>query len=136
MRRDRDNQKPFKKIAGAGDDDNPDTQSPVFSFEKMQDGTGWSINCCDAENQAALSKQLFRLCQMKWREVIQAPRHGLGSEKIDVKSLKIPLPKSVTQDVTILALRYHGKRPMVGYREGRVFFILFLDHNFKIYNHG
>lgn len=137
MRKRHDNKKPFnQKVIGSGAKDNPDTQPPLFSFEKMASNTGYSVDCCDAENQAAVSKRLFKLSQLKWRDIRQAPRHGLGTETIARSSLTAPLPPSVTEDTTILALRYNGKRPMIGYREGRVFYVLLIDHDFSAYDHG
>lgn len=137
MRKQRDHNKPFnKKAIGSGAKDSPDTQSPLFSFEKMALNSGYSVDCCDADNQAAISKRLFKLSQMKWRDIRQAPRHGLGTETIARASLSAPLPTSVTEDTTILALRYNGLRPMIGYREGRVFYILLIDHNFSAYDHS
>jgi len=51
-------------------------------------------------------------------------------------SIKAPLPASVTEDVTFLVLRFNGKKPMIGYRDGRTFHILLLDHDFTAYKHS
>lgn len=107
---------------------------PVFSFEKMQDGSGYSVNCCDSEDQAALAKRLFLLSRNTWREISQAPKHGIGTEKIERSAIRPAVP--VTEDVTLLALRFNGKKPMVGYRDGRVFYVLWMDKDFSVYNHG
>lgn len=136
MRRNRDSKKPFDKNVGASDTENPDTMPPIFSFEKMVDGCGYSVNCCDADNQAAALRRLFLLSKMKWREIQNAPRHGLGTEKIARNSIQAPIPQGISEDVTFLAIRYNGKRPMLGYRDGRTFHVLFLDHRFDAYNHG
>lgn len=109
---------------------------PIFSFERMVDGCGYSVNCCDADNQAAASRRLFMLSKMKWREIQNAPRHGLGTEKIARHSIKAPIPQGISEDVTFLAIRYNGFRPMLGYRDGRTFHVLLLDHSFDAYDHG
>ncbi len=75
------------------------------------------------------------LSKMTWSEIQNAPRHGLGTEKLPRSALKAAIPQSVTEDVTFLALRYNGKAPMVGYRDGRTFYLLYLDHNFSLYKH-
>ena len=136
MLKPRDSAKPFRNVVGSGATENPDTQPPLFSFEKMPDRSGYSVNCCEADDQAALSKRLFLLSQMHWRDIRQAPRHGLGTETISRKQLRVALPSSVTEDTTIIALRFNGKKPMFGYRDGRVFYILLLDHNYSAYDHG
>ncbi|WP_108462250.1 hypothetical protein [Devosia naphthalenivorans] len=135
MLRPRDSKKPFANSVGSSASENPDTQPPIFSFEKMQDGSGYSVNCCERDDQAALAKRLFLLSQMNWRDIRNAPRHGTGTETIARKSLKTKLPSSVTEDSTILALRFNGKKAMIGYRDARVFYVLLLDHDFSAYDH-
>lgn len=108
---------------------------PIFSFEKMQRGTGFSIECCDKDNQAAIATKLFELSQLTWADLSASGRHGLGWEKIEKSAIKAPLPP-LTEDVTIYAFRYNGKAPMLGYRDGRVFYVLLVDHNFTAYDHG
>ncbi len=55
---------------------------------------------------------------------------------MDRASIDAPLPKSITEDVTFLILRFNGKKAMIGYRDGRTFHILLLDHDFSAYKHG
>ncbi len=102
----------------------------------MQEGTGYSVTCCDLANQAAALERLFKLSHMTRSAIQNTQRHGLGTEKIARSAIKAPIPANVTEDVTFLALRYNGKAPMVGYRDGRTFQVLFFDPNFTLYNHG
>ena len=102
----------------------------------MQNGTGFSVDCCDDAERSAFVKRLFYLSKTIWREIRNAPRHGIGTEKIDRKSLKVALPNNIPEDTAILALRYNGKKPMIGYRLDRTFYVLFLDFSFGAYNHG
>jgi len=113
-----------------------DKLPPIFSFEYMTDGTGYSVNCCDSDNRSALASKMFILSRMTWMQIRLAHRHGLGSEKISRSSVTAPLPSKLTDEVEILAIRYNGKRPMIGFREGRVFNILLIDHDFSAYDHG
>jgi hypothetical protein len=111
-------------------------QKPVFSFEYMQDGSGYSVNCCEAEDRAQLSARLFQITQLTWMEINQAGRHGMGTEIIPRDKIEAKIPSAVSDDTRLLAFRYNGKRPMVGYRDGRMFYILWLDWNFTLYPHG
>jgi len=113
----------------------PDRLPPIFSFEMMKDGNGYSVNCCDTEHQAAVAKRLFHLSQMTWLQIRQAPRHGAGTEKILRTSIKPALPPNLSEDAEIVALRYKGMHPMVGYRNGRVFYVLLIDHTMDAYPH-
>ena len=107
-----------------------------FSFQNMPAKTGYSVHCCDTEHCAALAKHMYTWGQMTWQEINASHRHGLGTEKIERNAIKIQLPSSVTPDTKILSARYKGKTAMLGYREHDTFHILFLDHNFSLYNHG
>lgn len=113
-----------------------DRLPPIFSFEHMKRGSGYSVDCCDRDHRAALASKLFKLSQMTWFEIRQTQRHGLGTEKIARTALRAPIPPKVTEDTDFLALRYNGHAPMVGYRDGRVFYIVFIDHTMDVYDHG
>ena len=133
-KRSKDNRKPSRQV-GSSAQQNSETMHPVFALDKMQDGSGFSVNCCDESNRAAALSRFFLLSRMTWNEIKNAPRHGLGTEKIARSSIKAPIPAAVTEDVTFLALRYKGKAPMVGYRDGRIFYVLYFDHDFTLYDH-
>jgi hypothetical protein len=108
---------------------------PVFSFEHMLDASGYSANCCPQAEGAQLVGKLFTIGKMTWGEINQSSRHGLGTEIIGTEQIKAKLPAAVTDDVRLLAFRYNGKKPMVGYREDRVFHVLYVDHDFTLYDH-
>lgn len=61
---------------------------------------------------------------------------NLGAEKIARSAIRAPIPAGITEDVTFLAIRYHGMRPILGYRDGRTFHLLFIDHSFSVYDHS
>ncbi|EML0361258.1 hypothetical protein RI835_000583 [Providencia rettgeri] len=63
------------------------------------------------------------------------PRHGLGFEKIKSSSIKASIPKHITDDVDLIAFRFFGMSPMVGYRNESTFFIVWLDRSFTLYDH-
>jgi hypothetical protein len=111
----------------------PDQQPPVFSLRHLQ--RDWCITDCDKDDKAAFADRLRRLSQLSWAEIRAANKHGLGTEKIARNSIKAGIPGHVTEDVNLIALRYNGLKPMVGYREGVTFHILWLDRNFTLYDH-
>lgn len=73
---------------------------------------------------------------MTWAEINIAPRHGSGHEIISRGAIKFSVPAHITEDVNLLAFRFHGKAPMVGYRDGAIFYAVWIDPHFKLYNHG
>ena len=107
---------------------------PVFCLRNLQ--AGYDVDDMQADDQCALIKRLRHLSKMEWAQVMNAPRHGAGGETIAKNSLSVAFPRGITDDVTLWALRFNGKKPMVGWRNGDVFHLLWLDHNFSVYNHG
>lgn len=47
--------------------------------------------------------------------------------------IKEAKPACITPDVTLIAFRFWGKAPMVGFRDGRTFHIVWLDVDFSLY---
>jgi hypothetical protein len=116
---------------------NFDELPPAFSFEKMQDRSGNSFNCCQDDDRLALAKRLFMLSRLSWKQIREAGSFGLGAEQIPRYRIKRPIPPGVTEDVDKFAsLHFNGKKRFVGYRVGQIFHILWVDHSFEVYNHG
>src|SRR5271168_4269350 len=97
---------------------------PVFSFEHLV--STHSVEACQNDDRAALAVQLSKIGTLTWAEIQNAPRHGLGHEKISQDSIKVALPPIVTPDVNLIAFRFNGKKPMIGFRSDQTFFLLFL----------
>lgn len=132
----RPDKSPFGGKASPQTPSDTSRDTPIFSFEFMKSGSGYSVTCCDATHRAALAAQLFLLSQKTWLEIQQAPRHGQGAEKIPRSSIKAPIDRRVTEEVRFLALRYYGRHPMVGFRDGRTFNIMYIDHTMDVYPHS
>lgn len=77
------------------------------------------------------------MSSLTWTQIHSTNRHGFGAEKIKKNQLRREIPRGVTEEVELLVLRYSGeKHAMVGFRHTNVFNILFLDHDFTLYDHG
>jgi len=113
---------------------NYDLEPPVFCFRYLDKTHG--LDSCDKDEKAALVSTLYELSQLSWRELRRAPRHGLGYEIIARKSFRVSIPKHITEDVNLIAFRFSGLKPMVGYRDEGIFRIIWLDRSFKVYDHG
>ena len=94
------------------------------------------MKCTDDEKVSFL-EQIDRLSGLTWDEITTTQRHGLGTEKIDRKSLKVKCPEFITEDVKhLLAIRFQGKKPFLIHRDRFVAHIIFIDNKFSVYNHG
>ena len=108
---------------------------PIFCFKFIHRDYG--LSQCVQDEKIAFLEQMFRLSQLTWQQIEQTQKHGLGSEKIAISSLHAQCPSIVTEDVTfLLALRFLGNAPFVGYRDRFILHILFIDRAFTLYDHG
>lgn len=107
--------------------------TPIFSlcFQK-----GYCLTDCEKDEKVAFAEKLYELSRKTWNEIINSNRHKGGCEKIKRETINSPIPQHITEDVKFfIAIRFHGLRPMVGYRDGVILHILWLDRNFKLYKH-
>lgn len=111
---------------------------PHFALEHLSPDKRYCLDACEQKERAAFAKTLHDLSKMAWREINNTPKHGKGWEPIPRKAIKASLNSSIiTLDVDkFMAFRFFGKAPMVGLRNGRVFYVLWLDPKFKLYDHG
>ena len=121
---------------GETNDISPDKMPPIFSLEIKSD---YCITSCTKEEKGHFALTLHKLSQLPWTELRNSNKHALGYEKIRKGSIRATMPKDITDDVDIIAFRFSGMKPMVGYRDAidrRIFHILWIDRKFKLYNHG
>jgi hypothetical protein len=105
---------------------------PHFSLEHLHPSYG--INDCGKDDKAAFAERICELGKMTWASIQASHKHSFGSEII--KTIKLPKPACIG-DRAILAFRYSGKKPMVGFRDGRVLNIVWIEQQFgDVYDHG
>lgn len=124
-----------KRIASPSTKDMPssDLLPPIFSLEYLQ--KDHCVRECQPGEQADFAVQLRQLSELNWRQLRAAPKHGLGYEKIDQDSINPSIPPHITKDVNLIAFRFSGKKAMVGYRDNRTFYVIWLDRDFSVYKH-
>ncbi|EDN70715.1 conserved hypothetical protein [Beggiatoa sp. PS] len=109
---------------------------PLFSLERVQEGD-YCFSKLDRDNKAAFAESIFKRRAITWNEIQQKDRHKLGYEKISISSIKVSVPRFITEDQhNLLAFRFNGKKPMIGYRIKNIFYVLWFDHDFSVYDHG
>lgn len=106
---------------------------PIFCLKNLR--RDHCLSKCNKEQKAAFADKLHQLSQVPWIEIRQSHRHKLGSEIIDKDTIKADIPVFITPDVKILAFRFWKKAPMLGYKSGEVFHIIWLDPKFELYGH-
>lgn len=115
-------------------DDLSQQNPPNFSLRYLR--KDYCISKCQQEEKAAFADTLHKLSQMTWQQIFQAGKHGMGFEKIARDGIKPGIPPHIGEDVNLIAFRFYGKAPMVGYRDRATFYVLWLDRDFTLYDHG
>jgi hypothetical protein len=114
---------------------NYDAKPPVFSLEKIVN-SDYCFSLMDQEHKASFAEAIYRRKTLNWGDIKKSDRHSLGIEKIARTSIKAPIPRFITDDVDhFLAFRFHGLKSMVGIRSLDVFYVLWFDYNFTLYDH-
>jgi len=114
--------------------ESPEQQPPYFSLRYVSNRH--CITDCELHDKAAFADTLRKLSQLTWVELKQCRRHALGYEKISRSSISAGIPSHIKEDVQFIAFRYSGKKPMIGYRDGAVFYIIWFDDKFSLYPHS
>lgn len=80
-----------------------------------------------------------KLSLLGWKEIRRFNRHSFGMEKISVSSIK---PKAITNMISpeikeLDVFRAVGdNRPMIGFQEGKIFHVIFIEARFgDVYEH-
>lgn len=115
---------------------NYDSKPPIFSLERLQDSK-YCLSKLDKDHKASFSDAIFKRKDLSWAEIKKINKHGLGFEKIATSAIRPGIPTFITEDAeNLLAFRYCGMNPMVGYRVKDIFYVLWFDHDFTLYIHG
>lgn len=113
-------------------------QKISFGFAEIRD-----ISFSDAKNDSRFFvnfiQHLKRFCNLTWDDIKVTHRHGFGSETISVERLTPNALQWVPAGLRkLIVLRATGNNHVfLGYRDGNVFQILFIEYCFgDIYTHG
>jgi hypothetical protein len=108
---------------------------PVLSLRHLQQG--WGMDELDPEHCKQFLVKWHKRSAHTWTELIQHPKHGLGSEQLTRKTFKPwkVLPERLHRD-TYMVFRHAGNRPFAGFRIGDVFYVLWIEGEFgDLYGH-
>lgn len=110
-----------------------EVDKPFFSLVYLQKSD--CLNDCTKDEKAAFADTLKKLSEQTWNEIACSGRHGAGYEKISKHQIKRNIPIHISDDVNLIAFRFFGKAPMIGYRQKNIFFVLWFDRAFTVYKH-
>jgi len=110
-------------------------EHPIFCFRYLSQEKEYSLSSCQKEQKAAFADTISKLSLLTWQQINSSGRHGSGYEKISKDSMKPSIPSHITDDINLIAFRFCGMAPMIGYKEDAIFRVIWLDKGFKAYKH-
>ena len=105
----------------------------IFSWEKVQTDKRYCFSRLDKLTKSMVAEALFQRRSFSREDLKQAPRTGLGSEKIANKSIIPSIPSYA--EGKILSLRLNQERRLAGYMEANRFYLLWFHGKYPIYKH-
>ncbi len=107
---------------------------PIFCFKHIH--RDYNLNSCDDKEKIAFIDQLMKLSDLSWQEIEYSQRHGIGTEKISINTLKANCPTFITGDIEyLLALRFFKKMPFLVHRNKFIAHVIFIDPKGTLYDH-
>lgn len=111
---------------------NMDKEPPAFCLRYIV--PKYCLTLCNDEQKVAFAQRLYELSRLTWVELRNAGKKG-GTEVLPQSVIREAIPNCITPDLKLIAFRFWGKAPMVGFRDGRTFYIVWLDTKFTLYDH-
>lgn len=116
---------------------NDDDDYVAFSFQDLHEDYGFDTAKCDHQLRLDLLSKLRVVSCRSWNDLERAGKKS-GFESLSVSALKKPIPESISlkgvNKLHVLCFNGQDAR-LIGYRLGRIFYIIFIDPNLEIYEH-
>ena len=113
-----------------------DKLHPAFCFRYLHNDYDIDkLLLAEDKNIRSFLSKLNNLSKITWQEIMRSSRYKNGTEIINSKQIKKPLPKEITPDMNILVFHLQDLFRLIGVRDGKVFYTLFIDINGELYNH-
>lgn len=114
-----------------------DDSCVAFSFRDLHKDYGFETAQCDHQTRLDLLSKLRVISCRSWNDLEKVGKKS-GFESLPINALKKPIPKDISlKGVNKLhVLRFNGQDArLIGYRLGRIFYIIFVDTKLEVYDH-
>ena len=110
-----------------------DTNGKNLAFGLHTMCQGFRISNCAPEFKLLLADEFEELSQLNWNQIYSASRYGKGSENIPLEQIKVAIPARITPDTTILSFHISDRGRLIGFRDGHVFQVVWVDEGHRVY---
>lgn len=130
-----ESEKNSKSVLPAFQDGKDDNDSIAISFQYLQDRYGIENRKLDKDKKVQLLKKLVYITKSTWSELVLHNKKG-GFEMLR-KTVFNNLPSVVTEDIDKLyVLRFASQKcRLVGFRQGVIYYVLYIDPDLSLYEH-
>ncbi len=106
---------------------------PHLSLSKSQPGYG--VEELTERQRSEFLLKWSKRSKCTWQELLSHPKHGLGFEQLPQHKLKRSAPEHL-QAEKYMVFRHDGNLPLVGYKIGDVFYLLWAEARYgDVYDH-
>jgi hypothetical protein len=114
-----------------------DGPRPVFSHRYITNGA-YCLKRCSIEQFRHLADKLRMLSNLEWKQIDSSPRETNGYEMLPVAQLAERPPSPFDKAEAVMIFRFGGAKGgrMAGVKKDEKFYILFVDHDFTLYDHS
>lgn len=96
---------------------------------------GWGVEELTPDQCRDFLVKWEKRSKLTWEELVQHPKHGLGSELLHKSMFKPSVPEHLDRD-RYLVFRHEGNLPFAGFRAGDTFHVLWIEQKYNdLYNH-
>lgn len=106
---------------------------PLLSLRHVQ--PGHAIEGLDDRQCAQFLRKWAKRSQFKWEDLRKHERHGLGWEMLPSNQVRPKIPERLDR-AKYMVFRHEGNLPMIGFRAGDAFYVLWVEANYgDVYEH-
>lgn len=107
------------------------TEHPLFCFKYLR--KSYDLDSCEKDDKCLVLEALIRAANQRWVELECRPHDKGGLEKIPSAQLKDGCPKEFIELDRVHVLRFRRGGRIVGYRQGQVFHVVWVDSGHALY---
>lgn len=109
-------------------------ERPSFDFSYLQKGYDFS-SCKQSIEKISFFNFISSIACCTWNMILKMPRTGAGSERIYESSFNVVIPVELKEN-KFISFRGSNIMRIIGFREGSIFYIVWIDPKGKVYKHG
>jgi hypothetical protein len=106
---------------------------PAFCFRYMH--RDFNFEKLDNVASKTFLDKIDGLSKVTWQDICQSNRYKKGTEKIRRDQINQQIDRNITPDREMIVFHVASLFRIIGCRDGKVFYVLFIDTKGEVYSH-